>query len=249
MAMVVVGWLMRLAPYGVFALIAAAVARSGLGLLDQLLAFGAVVVVALLVHAVVVLVPILRLGAGRPLGEFFRSTSDALFLAFSTASSNATLPVSMAAATGSPRRPERHRELRLAGRGFAQQERIGRVQGGHRGLHRAPVRASAHGGRDDHDRHDGDGRRVRRRGSSRQLARHDAHRAERHRARPARRRRDGARRGHRPPARHVSLGGEHDEQPRRRGVGRAYRARRRDDRRGRRATASAIEPTAAPASE
>ncbi len=99
MAMVVVGWLMRLAPYGVFALIAAAIARSGLGLLDQLLAFGAVVVVALLAHAVVVLVPVLRLGAGRPLGEFFRATSDALFLAFSTASSNATLPVSMAAAT------------------------------------------------------------------------------------------------------------------------------------------------------
>jgi Na+/H+-dicarboxylate symporter len=99
MAMVVVGWLMRLAPYGVFALIAAAVARSGLGLLDQLLAFGAVVVVALLVHAVVVLLPVLRLGAGRPIGEFFRATSDALFLAFSTASSNATLPVSMAAAT------------------------------------------------------------------------------------------------------------------------------------------------------
>jgi len=98
MAMVVVGWLMRLAPYGVFALIAAAVARSGLGLLDQLLAFGAVVVVALLVHAVVVLVPVLRLGAGRSLGDFFRATSDALFLAFSTASSNATLPVSMAAA-------------------------------------------------------------------------------------------------------------------------------------------------------
>jgi Na+/H+-dicarboxylate symporter len=99
MAMVVVGWLMRLAPYGVFALIAAAVARSGLGLLDQLLAFGAVVVVALLVHAVVVLAPVLRLGAGRPLGEFVRATADALFLAFSTASSNATLPVSMAAAT------------------------------------------------------------------------------------------------------------------------------------------------------
>lgn len=99
MAMVVVGWLMRLAPYGVFALIAASVARSGIGLLDQLLAFGAVVVVALLVHAVVVLLPVLRLGASRTFGEFFRSTSDALFLAFSTASSNATLPVSMAAAT------------------------------------------------------------------------------------------------------------------------------------------------------
>ena len=99
MAMVVVGWLMQLAPYGVFALIAAAVARSGVGLLDQLLTFGAVVVVALLAHVVLVLVPALRLGAARPLGAFFRSTSDALFLAFSTASSNATLPVSMAAAT------------------------------------------------------------------------------------------------------------------------------------------------------
>jgi Na+/H+-dicarboxylate symporter len=98
MAMVVVGWLMQLAPYGVFALIAAAVARSGVGLLDQLLAFGAVVVVALLVHVVVALIPVLRFAAGRPIGEFFRSTSDALFLAFSTASSNATLPVSMAAA-------------------------------------------------------------------------------------------------------------------------------------------------------
>jgi Na+/H+-dicarboxylate symporter len=98
MAMVVVGWLMRLAPYGVFALIAAAVARSGVGLLDQLLTFGAVVVIALFAHVVVTLLPMLRFGARRPLVEFIRSTSDALFLAFSTASSNATLPVSMAAA-------------------------------------------------------------------------------------------------------------------------------------------------------
>jgi Na+/H+-dicarboxylate symporter len=99
MAMVVVGWLMQLAPYGVFALIAAAVARSGVGLLDQLLAFGLVVVIALVAHVVITLVPLLRFGARRRIGEFVRSTSDALFLAFSTASSNATLPVSMAAAT------------------------------------------------------------------------------------------------------------------------------------------------------
>lgn len=99
MAMVVVGWLMRLAPYGVFALIATAVARSGVGLLDQLLAFGLVVVLALAAHVAITLVPLLRFGARRRIGEFLRSTSDALFLAFSTASSNATLPVSMAAAT------------------------------------------------------------------------------------------------------------------------------------------------------
>ena len=98
MAMVVVGWLMQLAPYGVFALIAAAVARSGVGLLDQLLAFGAVVVIALFAHVIIALIPVLRFAAGRSISEFLRATSDALFLAFSTASSNATLPVSMAAA-------------------------------------------------------------------------------------------------------------------------------------------------------
>lgn len=99
MAMVVVGWLMQLAPYGVFALIASAIARSGVNLLDELLAFAGVVVAALAIHVVVTLVPVIRFGARRALPEFFRATSDALFLAFSTASSNATLPVSMAAAT------------------------------------------------------------------------------------------------------------------------------------------------------
>ncbi len=98
MSMVVVGWLMQLAPYGVFALIAAAVARSGVGLLDQLLTFGAVVVIALFAHVVVALLPMVRFGARQAIGAFLRSTSDALFLAFSTASSNATLPVSIAAA-------------------------------------------------------------------------------------------------------------------------------------------------------
>ena len=43
-SMVVIGWLMRLAPIAVFVLIAATVARSGLGLLDQLLTFALVVV-------------------------------------------------------------------------------------------------------------------------------------------------------------------------------------------------------------
>src|SRR5262249_22419931 len=71
MAMVVVGWLMPLAPYGVFALIAAAVAKSGVGLLDQLLAFGAVVVIALVAQVVLTLIPMLRFGAGQTISGFF----------------------------------------------------------------------------------------------------------------------------------------------------------------------------------
>ena len=98
LSMVVIGWIMRLAPAAVFVLIAATVARSGLGLLDQLAAFVLVVVVALVVHVVVTLWPALRLGARLGVAHFVVSVGDALLLAFSTASSSATLPVSMAAA-------------------------------------------------------------------------------------------------------------------------------------------------------
>ena len=98
LAMIVIGWLMKLAPAAVFVLIAVTVARSGISLLTQLAAFTAVVIIALAVHVVVVLLPILQFGARVGVPTFFRSVSDALLLAFSTASSNATLPVSMAAA-------------------------------------------------------------------------------------------------------------------------------------------------------
>lgn len=95
---IVIGWLMRLAPLGVFVLIAVTVARSGMALLTQLATFTLVVVLALLAHVVIVLLPALRLGARLSVRAFFASVSDALLLAFSTASSNAALPVSMAAA-------------------------------------------------------------------------------------------------------------------------------------------------------
>jgi Na+/H+-dicarboxylate symporter len=98
LSMIVIGWLMRLAPVAVFFLIAATVARSGLTLLSQLLSFSLVVVAALAAHTVLVLLPALRLGARVEIRYFIRSVSDALLLAFSTASSNATLPVSIAAA-------------------------------------------------------------------------------------------------------------------------------------------------------
>lgn len=98
LAMIVIGWLMKLAPAAVFVLIAVTVARSGISLLTQLAAFTAVVIIALAVHVAVVLLPILQFGARVGVPTFFRSVSDALLLAFSTASSNATLPVSMAAA-------------------------------------------------------------------------------------------------------------------------------------------------------
>jgi Na+/H+-dicarboxylate symporter len=94
---ILIGWMMQLAPYAVFVLIAATVAKFGASLLGDLLTFAAAVVAALVIHVAIVLLPAARL-AGYRIREFLRETSDAVMLAFATASSSAALPVSMAAA-------------------------------------------------------------------------------------------------------------------------------------------------------
>jgi Na+/H+-dicarboxylate symporter len=94
---VLIGWMMELAPAAVFVLIAATVAKFGASLLGDLLTFAAAVIAALLVHTAIVLLPAVKL-AGYRIREFLRETSDAVMLAFATASSSAALPVSMAAA-------------------------------------------------------------------------------------------------------------------------------------------------------
>jgi Na+/H+-dicarboxylate symporter len=98
LSMIVITWFMRLASVGVFVLIAVTMAKSGFGLLAQLAEFALVVVLALAIHVSITLLPALRVGAHLGIRQFVRSVSDALLLAFSTASSNATLPVSIAAA-------------------------------------------------------------------------------------------------------------------------------------------------------
>ena len=94
---ILIGWMMQLAPAAVFVLIAATVAKFGASLLGDLLTFAAAVVAALLIHVAIVLLPALRF-AGYRIRDFLRDTSDAVMLAFATASSSAALPVSMAAA-------------------------------------------------------------------------------------------------------------------------------------------------------
>jgi DAACS family dicarboxylate/amino acid:cation (Na+ or H+) symporter len=97
-SMVVIRWLMVLAPTAVGILIAVTVVRSGLDLLRSLATYALIVVAALVAHVVLVLVPVIALGVRTSVADFVRSVSDALVLAFSTASSSVTLPVSMTAA-------------------------------------------------------------------------------------------------------------------------------------------------------
>ncbi|MGH7572023.1 MAG: dicarboxylate/amino acid:cation symporter [Gemmatimonadota bacterium] len=86
---------MKVAPYGVFALIAAIIGQYGLGILKTLIVYALVVVVGLAIHMGVVYPTAVRLLAGMNPVHFFRGIAPAQLVAFSTSSSNATLPVTM----------------------------------------------------------------------------------------------------------------------------------------------------------
>ncbi|MDH3222354.1 MAG: dicarboxylate/amino acid:cation symporter [Gemmatimonadota bacterium] len=94
-SMVVIDWVMVLAPYAVFALIAAIVAQFGLDLLRSLLVYSLVVVAGLLFHALVTYGLILRFLARLNPAAFFKRIREVPLIAFSTSSSNATLPLTM----------------------------------------------------------------------------------------------------------------------------------------------------------
>ena len=87
--------IMKFAPIGVFGLIAGVVAETGFGAARPLAVFALAVVAALGLHSVVTLPLLLRfVGRVRPFATM-RAMAPALLTAFSTASSSATLPVTM----------------------------------------------------------------------------------------------------------------------------------------------------------
>lgn len=93
--MVVIDWIMKLAPYAVFALISAVVARFGLDLLRSLLVYTLTVVAGLLLHAFGTYALLVRFLARMSPLAFFRRIAEAPLVAFSTSSSSATLPITM----------------------------------------------------------------------------------------------------------------------------------------------------------
>lgn len=92
-------WVMEVAPFGVFALIAAVAGTQGVAALLDVLTLALAVVLACVIHVVVVHgVGIIKLSLGLSPLNFFRGARDAMLVAFSTSSSSATLPVSMSVA-------------------------------------------------------------------------------------------------------------------------------------------------------
>ncbi|MDO9451280.1 MAG: dicarboxylate/amino acid:cation symporter [Stagnimonas sp.] len=86
---------MKAAPIGVFAIVTGTVAKTGTAALEPLAVFMLVVVLGLLTHGLVVLPLVLKLVARVPAFALHRAMVPALLTAFSTSSSNATLPLTM----------------------------------------------------------------------------------------------------------------------------------------------------------
>jgi DAACS family dicarboxylate/amino acid:cation (Na+ or H+) symporter len=90
-----VEWIMRLAPYGVFALITRTFATQGLDLLLPLGAYFLTLTAALAIQVFVTYPLLLRLlGSLNPL-SFLKKMRDPAAFAFSTASSGATIPITL----------------------------------------------------------------------------------------------------------------------------------------------------------
>ncbi len=90
----IVDWVVRLAPIGVFALVANLIATIDFQLLvENLASFAFVVVAATLIHAFITLPMFAWMFRGIGPIELFRGIGEALIVALSTSSSAATLPV------------------------------------------------------------------------------------------------------------------------------------------------------------
>jgi len=90
---------MSVAPYAVFALIARSMAELGLDLLTQLAGYVGVLVGALLMHLFVTLMLVLKVFSGLSPRIFLKKIRNAQVFGFSTASSNATIPITLRTVT------------------------------------------------------------------------------------------------------------------------------------------------------
>ncbi len=93
--MKIIDFAMKLAPFGVAALIFNTTSQLGFQVLSLLMSYVSIVLIALLVHLLVTYSIILKYFVKINPITFFRNISEVIITAFSTSSSNATLPTSI----------------------------------------------------------------------------------------------------------------------------------------------------------
>ena len=91
----IVHGVMRLAPYGVFALMSAVIADLGASILLVLLKYVVAVLVGLLLHMLLVYSLAIKLMSRLSIRQFFKGIRPAQLIAFSSGSSSATLPITI----------------------------------------------------------------------------------------------------------------------------------------------------------
>jgi len=87
--------LMEIAPYGVFCLLFKVFATQGLGAITPMAKYFFTVLIVLIIHATLIYGSLLKILAKLNPITFFRKYRKVILFAFSTASSNATLPVNL----------------------------------------------------------------------------------------------------------------------------------------------------------
>jgi proton glutamate symport protein len=87
--------IMKMAPYGVFALISFVIGRYGSDIIVTLINYFLITLLALAVHQILFNSAVIHFMTNLNLKEFWRGITPALLVSFSTSSSNATLPVSI----------------------------------------------------------------------------------------------------------------------------------------------------------
>ena len=91
--------IMNLAPYGVFALLTKAMAELGLDLIWSLLGYVAVLIGSLAFHFFITMMIVLKLFSGLSIKTFLAKMREVQIFAFSTSSSNATIPITLRTVT------------------------------------------------------------------------------------------------------------------------------------------------------
>ena len=91
----ILSWLIRLTPVGLFAIAFDFQLKTNGAILEQLFNFALLVFGATMIHGLIILPSIAWLYVGVSPKEFFTKSAKALLVALSTASSSATLPISM----------------------------------------------------------------------------------------------------------------------------------------------------------
>ena len=94
-SVMIVGWVMKIAPYAVAALVASAVCKFGAEVMGAVIKFAGVVILGYLVQFFLVYGCLLKYIIKVSPKEFYARASNIFLTAFSTSSSSATMPVTM----------------------------------------------------------------------------------------------------------------------------------------------------------